>query len=149
MARHSPLAAMTIGSGVGNLILSILLVQRFGLMGVALGTLLPTTIICLGFVTPYAMRVIGASAQDMYTKALLPTLLPLIPMSIITIILREIIQPSSLIMILLVGVVGPLVYFAVYLCMGANEFERGIMHKAFADILSRAGFRSKASERSS
>jgi O-antigen/teichoic acid export membrane protein len=149
MARHSPLAAMTIGSGVANLILSILLVQRFGLTGVALGTLLPTTIICLGFVTPYAMRVIGTSARDMYTKVLLPTLLPVIPMSIIIIVLRVVIQPSSLIMILLVGAAGPLVYFAVYLRMGANEFERGIMHKAFTDILSRTGFRSKASERSS
>ena len=149
MAKHSPLAAMTIGSGVANLVLSILFVRRFGLTGVALGSLLPTTIICLGFVTPYAMRVIGASARDMYTKVLLPTLLPLIPMSIIILVLREIFQPSSLIMILLVGATGPLVYVSVYLRMAANEFERGIMHKSLTHILSRAGFRPKESERSS
>lgn len=149
MAKHAPLAVMTIASGVANLILSILLVGRFGLMGVALGTLFPTTIICLGFVTPYAMRVIGTSVQDMYTKVLLPTLLPAIPMSIILIVLREIIQPSSLIMILLVGAVGPLVYFSVYLNMEANEFEIGILRKALTDVLTRAGFRSKASERNS
>jgi len=77
----------------------------------------------------------------------LPTLLPLIPMSIIIIVLREVFQPSSLIMILLVGATGPLVYFAVYLRMAANEFEREIMQKVFTDSLSRAGFRSKPSER--
>ena len=142
MTRHSPLAAMTITSGVANLVLSILLVQSFGLVGVALGTLLPTTVICLGFVTPYAMRVIGASVRDMYTKVLWPTLLPIVPMSLLLIVLREIIKPSSLAVILLVAAVSPLVYFALYLRMGANEFERGIMHKIFTDILARAGFES-------
>jgi O-antigen/teichoic acid export membrane protein len=142
MNRHSPLAAMTITSGVANLVISILLVQSFGLVGVALGSLLPTTVICLGFVTPYAMRVIGTSAKDMYTKVLWPTLIPVIPMSLLLIVLREVIQPSSLIMILLVAAVGPLVYFAVYLRMGANEFEREIMHKIFTNILARAGFES-------
>jgi O-antigen/teichoic acid export membrane protein len=149
MARHSPLAGMTIAAGIANLILSILLVQRFGLLGVALGTLLPTTIICLGFVFPYAMRVIGTSVKDMYAKVLWPTLLPLIPMSILLIILREIFRPSSLIMILALGAVGPLVYLAVYLRIGANEFEREIAHKIFTEILFRTGLRFKASERSS
>ena len=149
MAMHSPLAGMTIASGVANLILSILLVQRFGLMGVALGTLFPTTVICLGFVTPYAMRVIGTSAKDMYTKVLWPTLLPLLPMSIVMIVLREVIHPSSLLIILLVGAVGPLVYLPAYLRMGSTEFERGIMHKVFTYVLYRTRFRSKASERSS
>ena len=149
MARHSPLAAMTVAAGIANLILSILMVQRFGLLGVALGTLLPTSIICLGFVIPYAMRVIGTSVKDMYAKVLWPTLLPLIPMSILLIILREVFQPSSLGMILAVGAVGPLVYLAVYLRIGANEFERTITHKIFSEILFRTGLRLKASERSS
>jgi len=117
-------------------------------MGVALGTLIATTVICLGFVTPYAMRVIGTSARDMYTKVLIPSLLPIIPMALMMIILREILQPASLIMILMVAAVGPLVYFAVYLYLGANEFERGVVRKLTKDIMSRIGFRAKAPERS-
>jgi O-antigen/teichoic acid export membrane protein len=148
MARHSPLAAMTIASGIVNLTLSILLVNRLGLLGVGLATLITTTIICLGFVTPYAMRVIGTSARDMFTKVLLPSLLPVIPMGVILIVLRETIQPASLIMILMVAAVGPLVYLSVYLCIGANEFERDVAHKIIAEIMSRIGFRSKAPERS-
>jgi O-antigen/teichoic acid export membrane protein len=148
MARHSPLAAMTICSGIVNFTLSILLVKRLGLLGVALGTLIPTTVICLGFVAPYAMRVIGTSARDMYTKVVCPSLLPLIPMSIIMIVLRETLHPASLIMILMIAAVGPLVYFAVYLRIGANEFERGVVHKITVEGISRIVFRSKAPERS-
>jgi hypothetical protein len=148
MAKHSPLAAMTIASGIANFTLSILLVNRLGLLGVALGTLIPTTVICIGFVTPYAMRVIGTSARDMYTKVLQPSLLPLIPMGIIMIVLRETLEPASLIMILIVAAVGTLVYISVYLRIGANEFERGVVHKITEKIMSRMGFRTRAPERS-
>jgi O-antigen/teichoic acid export membrane protein len=147
MARHAPLAAMTIGSGIANITLSILLVNRLGLLGVALGTLIPTTVICLGFVIPYAMQVIGTSARDMYTKVLWPSLLPLIPMSIVMIVLREIIHPASLIMILMVAAVGPLVYLAVYLRMGTNEFERSVVQKITEKSMSRIMDRSKSAER--
>lgn len=148
MAKHSPLAAMTIGSGITNLTLSILLVNRLGLLGVALGTLIPTTIICLGFVTPYAMRVIGTSARDMYTKVLWPSLLPVIPMGMIMIVLRKALDPASLIMIFIVAAVGLLIYLSVYLCIEANEFERGVTHKIAEKIMSRIGFRLKAPEKS-
>jgi O-antigen/teichoic acid export membrane protein len=148
MARHSPLASMTIGSGIANLTLSILLVNRLGLMGVALSSLIATTVICLGFVTPYAMRVIGASARDMYTKVLMPSLFPVIPMGLIMIILRELIQPASVIMILMVAAVGPLVYFSIYLFLRANEFERGVVRKLTEEIRSRMGLGAKATERS-
>ena len=148
MARHSPLAAMTVGSGIANLALSILLVNRLGLLGVALGTLIPTTVICLGFVTPYAMRVIGTSARDMCAKVLWPSLLPIIPMGIIMIVLRETLEPASLLMLLIVAAVGALVYLPVYLRIGGNEFERGVVNKIIEKIMSRIGFRTKAPERS-
>lgn len=126
MARHQPLAAMTIGSGISNLILSIILVNYYGLMGVALGTLIPSTIVCIGFVAPYAMRVIGVSLQEMVTKVIWPTILPAIPMSIAIFALRQIIEPVSLISLLLVAGIGVLPYPIGYLLMSANEYERNL-----------------------
>jgi O-antigen/teichoic acid export membrane protein len=148
MARHHSLAGMTIASGVSNLILSILLVNRLGLTGVALGTLIPTTIICIGFVTPYAMRVIGVSVQEMYAKVLLPSLLPVIPMGIVMIVLQEIIKPASILLMLVVAAAASAVYLAAYLSLGANEFERGIVRNVSMEILSRVRSLSKVSERS-
>jgi O-antigen/teichoic acid export membrane protein len=148
MARHSPLAIMTIASGVSNLILSILLVSRLGLIGVALGTLVPTTIICLGFVTPYAMRVIGITARDVLFKVLHPTLLPVIPMVIVMAGLREWIHPESFLWIFVIAAAGSLVYLAVYLRMGGNEFEKEIIRRIYLEIRSFVGSHSKTSERS-
>jgi O-antigen/teichoic acid export membrane protein len=127
IARHSPLAAMTIASGIANFILSFLLVNRLGLLGVALGSLIPTTVVCLGLVTPYAMRVMGTSAREMSARVLWPTLCPVIPMTIILFALREVLHPTSVILILIVGAAGAAVYLGVYLLMGANEFERAAL----------------------
>jgi O-antigen/teichoic acid export membrane protein len=149
MARHSPLAIMTIASGLSNLILSILLVNRLGLMGVALGTLVPTTIICLGFVTPYAIRVIGVPVRDVYFKVLNPTLFPAIPMILAMIALREWLHPVSFLWIVLIAAAGSLVYLAVYLLMHGNEFEKEILRKLYQQAIAFGKSRVKTSERSS
>jgi O-antigen/teichoic acid export membrane protein len=148
IARHSPLAAMTIGSGIANFVLSLLLVSRLGLLGVALGSLIPTTIVCLGLVTPYAMRVMGAGAREMMARVVWPTLLPIIPMVIVLIALREALHPTSVIVILMVGGVGAAVYLGVYLLMGANVFERDVLRQGAKRIRSLIASRKRGAERS-
>lgn len=46
VARHRPLALISIGAGIANVALSMALVQSFGLTGVAVGTLVPTIVAC-------------------------------------------------------------------------------------------------------
>jgi O-antigen/teichoic acid export membrane protein len=124
MARHRPLALMGLGSGVANLVLSIILAPRFGLTGVALGTLIPTAVECLGIVLPYTLRVVGVSAGEILTESFLPALLPVMPMAITLCVLREVVQPASLLAILAVGGTGSFVYGMAYLSFGARAFER-------------------------
>jgi O-antigen/teichoic acid export membrane protein len=143
MAKHHPLATMTIASGIGNLVLSIILVNYIGLLGVALGTLIPTTVICIGFVAPYAMRVIGVSGQEMVTQVLLPALLPAIPMSIVMLALYHTIGSTSLIGLLLVAGIGVLPYPTAYLLLKGNEFERSIVHSNLAKVIHQARLRLK------
>lgn len=68
MARHQPLAYMSIASGIANLILSVILIQSLGILGVALGTLIPTGVECFALVMPYAMRVVGVSKRQALTE---------------------------------------------------------------------------------
>ena len=138
MAKHHPLAIMTIASGVANLTISILLVGRLNLMGVAIGTLIPTTIVCVGFVAPYAMRMIGVGMKEMYTKVLQPAILPSIPMGICMILLREVFSPSSIFLILLLATVGLLIYLAGYLLLKENDYERKLFFKILENITIRA-----------
>jgi O-antigen/teichoic acid export membrane protein len=124
MARHLPLAAMAVCSALANVALSIMLVRGFGLTGIALGTLIPMTIVNLGFILPYALRVIGVSATDALKNIFLPPLLPAIPTAIVLYGLQDAIRPSSLLSIMVVAGVGFLVYVAGYLTIGANKLER-------------------------
>jgi O-antigen/teichoic acid export membrane protein len=139
---------MSIISGSANLVLSLILVRRLGLTGVALGTLIPTAIVCLGFVIPYAARMIGVRFQEVIVHILLPAFLPVVPAGIGMYLLRDVVKPTSIILILLLGATGLLIYLAIYLCMRANEFERGILRMAWLGILYRAKPHSNASERS-
>jgi O-antigen/teichoic acid export membrane protein len=57
-----------------NLGLSILLVPRFGVAGVAIGTLIPAVLVGWGWVLPLAARFAGMSRWEFFTAAYLPAL---------------------------------------------------------------------------
>jgi O-antigen/teichoic acid export membrane protein len=124
MASHRPLAVMWASAALASLVLSIMLVRGFGLTGVALGTLLPTIVVCIGFILPYAMRTLGVSMTEFLKEICLPTLLPVIPTAVVLYILQHAIEPSSLLSIMVVAVIGLLVYVIGYLNWGASEVER-------------------------
>jgi O-antigen/teichoic acid export membrane protein len=126
MARHRFTAIMTLCSGIANLALSLVLVQRIGLMGVALGTLIPTTIVSLGFVLPYAIRVIGVSGQEIYKNVVLPVFIPIIPAGLVIFLLWELFEPVTILPTLLIAGAGSLLYFTGYLRASSSEFERNL-----------------------
>jgi O-antigen/teichoic acid export membrane protein len=124
MARHRPLAVMSMCTAVANLALSIVLVRSWGLTGVALGTLIPIAIECIGLVLPYVMRVLGISLKQALKEMFLPALLPAAPMVVVLHTLQFAVDSSSLLsMMALIGV-GFLVYVIGYLSVGASQFER-------------------------
>ena len=138
MAKHHPLAIMTIASGVANLTLSLLLVRRWSLMGVALGTLIPTTIVCIGFISPYAMRMIGVSLHEMFTKVLRPAILPCIPMVVSLFLLRKAFAEPPILLVMLFAAVGILIYLAGYLLLKENDYERKLFVQVLEILTARA-----------
>ena len=129
MARHRRTAILAICSGLTNLVLSIVLVRFMGLLGVALGTLIPTTIICVGFVMPYAMREIGVSLREVLAEVFLPTLVPMLPMIITVYALQNFFQPFSIASTAIVAVIGLLIYLMGYGAIGARETERDLYRR--------------------
>jgi O-antigen/teichoic acid export membrane protein len=123
-ARHHWLAVMSACSAVLNLVLSIFLAQRMGVAGVALGTLIPTALIDLGLVMPYAMRVIGVGARDVLRKSVMPALLPVIPTVLFLLVIQATVPLSSLLAVIIAAGCGMLIYLAVYVPVSASEFER-------------------------
>ena len=124
MARHRPLAAMSLGSGVASVVLSIVLVQHFALTGVACATLIAFLVECLGFSLPYAMRVMGVTAVEIVGEVFLPALAPAAPMAVALYAARHILEPSSLVAVALIAAIGFPVYAAGYLVMTPSRVER-------------------------
>ena len=138
MARHTFPSIMSVVAGVTNLVLSILLVRSLGPTGVALGTLVHSTVFALAATVPYALSVIQVKVSSVIGQALLPALLPAVPSVIVTVLLREWIDPASFLSLAVVAGMGFLVYLLGYLgwvysrrrdgqsVLAAGEFERRV-----------------------
>jgi len=129
MGRHRPLAAFAIGAALANFLLSIWLVHPLGVMGVALGTLIPNLVECVGFVTPYAMRQNGVSLRSFTREILGPGLLPAVPMVAVLYGLRELLRPNSYLGIGVIGVAGVAVYGLCYLALSRGRPEHTLIRQ--------------------
>jgi O-antigen/teichoic acid export membrane protein len=79
MAKHRVLAYASLANGVVNLALSVILVRKIGLIGVAWGTVIPE-LICSGLIIPlYTLHMVGLSAGEYLRRAYLRPLLCAIP----------------------------------------------------------------------
>jgi O-antigen/teichoic acid export membrane protein len=79
MARHKVLAYLMLGEGVLNLILSIILVRRIGLIGVAWGTVIPD-VICTAVIIPwYTLRIVKLTAQEYVGRAFVRPVISILP----------------------------------------------------------------------
>ncbi|MEP7356117.1 MAG: oligosaccharide flippase family protein, partial [Anaerolineales bacterium] len=124
MARHRPLAAMALASGVVNLVLSIILVQSLGLMGVALGTLIPTALEVGLLVLPYELRTIGVRGRDFLLTACLPALLGAVPLCAWLFAALAWLHPDSWFSLIWIGGVGAAIYGLTYIGLPATGMER-------------------------
>jgi O-antigen/teichoic acid export membrane protein len=124
MNRYGLLALIALTSGLVNLGLSIILGMRYGLIGVALGTLIPTAIENFGFILPYSMHVLEVSVSDVIRRIVLPTFLPAVPAAIFLYLSVQALSPRSLIEITVIAATSTMLYVAGYLGFGASRGER-------------------------
>ena len=74
LKKHHYYAIFTIFEAIANLVLSIILVSRYGIIGVALGTAIPMFIVKI-FIQPiYVSRIIDISIMD-YAKPIIPSII--------------------------------------------------------------------------
>ncbi len=141
MARHRLPALTALGAGLLNLALSIVLLARFGLVGVAVGTLIPTALESIGFVLPYALRTLGISVKELLQTVVLPALLPVGPTLIVLALLPQALDLRSLLAVLVAAALGALTYVVGYLLLGTSRLERhtyrDVAHSAYHLVAAR------------
>ena len=124
IGRHRPLAIASACGAIANAGLSIILVRLFGLEGVAVSALIAAGVVCIGFVMPYAMRLMRVGALEVLRSALLPSVLPVIPALVSIYAAKRVIGAQSFFTLAIVAGVGLVTYWIMYLGLSASKIER-------------------------
>lgn len=129
ISQHKVIAAVRITEAGVNLVLSTLLVQRLGVVGVALGMAI-AHVISVGAILPYrACRVVGLSLPRYYVATLLRPGLAVLPFAGIALWLR-LEHPADNLLVFFAQIAALMVVYApcVYL-IALTRDERGLVKK--------------------
>jgi peptidoglycan biosynthesis protein MviN/MurJ (putative lipid II flippase) len=140
-ARHGRLGAIAAATALANVGLSIALAGPLGVVGVALGTLVPTVVETVFVLMPYAMRQIGVGIRELFGRVLLPALAPALPAVLVLLVLdRQLDLASRPALMAAIGC-GGLVYLVGYFAVGASALERRAYRSFVVSALRFAGAR--------
>ncbi|MCK4810117.1 MAG: oligosaccharide flippase family protein [Candidatus Omnitrophica bacterium] len=130
ISKHKYFAIANSLEGLSNLILSLLLVRRFGLIGVALGQAIPMLIVKL-FVQPiYICKIIDFKPTKFYFNILIPiTFKSLFILVLFWQLFKVFIVPNYLNLIIL-SCCGFLLFIILIFSFGFNKMERKYFKKA-------------------
>lgn len=135
MAQHRILASSSMIAGLVTVGLSMVLIRQLGLIGVALGILIPSTVEAVGFVLPCTMRLIGIGTDRVLAEVIVPVLLPAIPMIIVLHVLTRVLVPASWLLVGGFGLLAVVIYGGGYLGISATpserQFVRGSLFRAW------------------
>jgi O-antigen/teichoic acid export membrane protein len=110
-------------SAVANLLLSVVLVKRMGITGVALGTVVPSVVLAVAAIFPKACHTVGLPAARGYRQIVWRAVWPAVVPIGLLVLTREAI-PQRLVFILLHMAAGALSYAALFVAFGMEREER-------------------------
>lgn len=112
MGRHGWMTAVRMAEGGANLLLSILLVRRWGIVGDALGTAIPLACTSLVFFPSHLCRVLNFPLLRFLRRAYLPPLALCAPLTVSLLFLRHLFQARTYLQLGAQVLAGGLVYGA-------------------------------------
>jgi len=96
MGKHQMLAKVTLAEGIANLVLSVLLVRKFGIVGDAIGTAIPLSCTVLLFIPQHLCRLLKLRLLSYLREAFLLPLVLTMPLVIALLLLRRWFIPHHL-----------------------------------------------------
>ena len=142
---HKFLAITNLSMGVGNLVLSVLLVRFYGLIGVAIGTLIPMVVISMFVVFPAACRRVKLPILTVLRRSVWPATWPAIVMGGFIVLTRGRIQGSWLLLIAQ-SLAAAAIYVALFLLFAIKRTERDWYFNKVREIFRRSSVKSTPTE---
>jgi O-antigen/teichoic acid export membrane protein len=121
--HHKFLAGSTAAAALANLALSFLLAHRYGLVGVAIGTLIPAVVVLMFIVFPAACRVVEMPAGDAFRSAVWPAVWPALPSGAMLMACRGLIGTQTGVT-LLAATGAAVIYVAIFFLLAIPGEER-------------------------
>jgi O-antigen/teichoic acid export membrane protein len=121
--EHRLLAWVNLGSGVINVLLSVLLVRRFGIVGVAWGTLLPLSSASIFILFPAACRRVGVPLGRALRESVFPAAWPAFAVGAVLTFTRGI-SSGTLLAVALQTAAGCVLYLALFFVVAINREDR-------------------------
>lgn len=129
LSKHRFYAVSNSIEGLSNLILSIILVKKFGLVGIALGTAIPMLIVKLLIQPIYTCSIIRLNLRDYYFRILVPISVKATAiLTILWLFIKGIIAPTYL-KILPLLILTIILFLIITFLFGVKKSEREYLKK--------------------
>lgn len=126
MARHLTLGKARLIEAAANLTLSIILLQHYGVWGVALGTAIPKFCASVFFLPQHLCHVLKVSVRSFVWQAYMWPLVTCVPMTVVLYAFWHNVPPHGLLLLATETLVGVLVYAASLLAYVLLNEPEGI-----------------------
>ena len=124
-------ATASLGEAIANLVLSVILVRRFGLLGVAIGTAVPVFVANLFILAPAACRQLNVRVFDFFRQVAVAPLVGALIAAVAGVLLRDALPPESIAAIIGEGALVGIVYLLAVWMFGFDHIVRE-RYSAFA-----------------
>jgi len=123
MGDHRLLAASNLVMSLANLGLSVALAPKYGLIGVALGTLIPVGLVSILWIFPLACRRVGLPLTGVIRAGVWPAMWPVLVMCGFLLISRSVLG-AGLVLVAAQAIVAAALYCLVFLLMAVSNKDR-------------------------
>jgi O-antigen/teichoic acid export membrane protein len=121
--QHRLLSITNAGAAAANLVLSLLWIRGYGLVGQAMGTLVPVATTSILVLWPAACRRVGLGVVEATRLAIWPTVWPVAVMALAIIPLRDAF-PVRLMGVAAISAIGVVFYAVTFLAFAIGRHER-------------------------
>ena len=123
--REKELTAVAIVECLANLVVSIILVKHLGIVGVALGTLIPNIVLGCVYNIPVACKFAKVGMWEFFSFSIIRTLVVGVISATFAYWLSHLYYPDSLLLLLLFCCAAGSVYMILFYILGISRQERG------------------------
>jgi O-antigen/teichoic acid export membrane protein len=131
--HHRLLAFSSLSGAVANVVLSLLWIRPYGLVGQAMGTLMPLVAVTALVFWPAACRRVGVGIGHAFWRAVWPPLWPIAVLALVVLPIRNALPPT-LLSVAVAGAAGMAGYAVTFLGLAVSRDERRIYITRAAEL---------------